>query len=185
MIVLVLGGVRSGKSSVAERVAAAAGAPVTYVATARPAADDADLEARIAEHRRRRPPTWTTRESGADLAAAVAQVAPADTVLVDSLGTWLAGLEGGEPDTAGLVAVLEARPGLSVLVGEEVGLGVHPPTAVGRRFADALGTLNRRVGERADHVLLVAAGRATVLEPGDDVLGRLGLSGSAGAAGGG
>lgn len=160
MITLVLGGARSGKSEVAERLAGAGGGPVTYVATG--AAGDADMAARIEAHRRRRPPAWTTVECGGDLAGALA--AAEGTVLVDALGTWLAGLGGGAPDTDGLCAALAARRGDTVVVSDEVGLGVHPSTEVGRRFRDALGALNRRVAEGADEVVLVVAGRVLRLE---------------------
>jgi adenosyl cobinamide kinase/adenosyl cobinamide phosphate guanylyltransferase len=163
VITLVLGGTRSGKSEVAETLLAATG-PVTYVATGR--VTDPDMADRIAAHRERRPATWTTVEAGADLVAAVER---ADgPVLVDSLGTWVAAHPDLAPDVAALVAALRARaaraPGATVLVSEEVGLGVHPPTEVGRRFADALGTLNRAVAEIADRVLLVVAGRVLPLD---------------------
>jgi len=163
VITLVLGGTRSGKSEVAERVAAAAagGGPVTYVATGRVV--DADMADRIAAHRARRPAAWVTLEAGADLPDRLRAVA--GTVLVDSLGTWLAGDEGLDPDVTGLCAALEARAGDTVVVSEEVGLGVHPPTEVGRRFADALGALNRTVAATADRVLLVVAGRVLALDP--------------------
>ena len=89
-------------------------------------------------------------------------------MLVDSLGTWVAAHPDLAPDVAALVAALRARaaraPGATVLVSEEVGLGVHPPTEVGRCFADALGTLNRAVAEIADRVLLVVAGRVLPLD---------------------
>jgi adenosyl cobinamide kinase/adenosyl cobinamide phosphate guanylyltransferase len=169
LITLVLGGTRSGKSEVAEALAAAAagGGPVTYVATGPAAAaaeGDADWAARLARHRARRPTGWTTVEAGpgTDLPAVVAGLA--GPVLVDSLGTWLAGREDLTVDGPALCAALAARPGDTVVVSEEVGLGVHPPTAVGRRFADALGALNRAVADAADRVLLVMAGRVLPLD---------------------
>lgn len=160
MITLVLGGTRSGKSEVAERMAAATGHAVTYVATG--TAVDAEMAARITEHRRRRPPGWTTVESGPDLAGAL--TAAAGMVLVDALGTWLAQFDDLAVDTDALCAALAGRTGDTVIVSDEVGLGVHPPTEVGRRFRDALGTLNRRVADVADEVVLVVAGRVLRLE---------------------
>jgi adenosyl cobinamide kinase/adenosyl cobinamide phosphate guanylyltransferase len=160
---LVLGGTRSGKSEVAETLLAAVG-PVTYVATGQ--VTDPDMADRIATHRQRRPATWTTVEAGADLVAAVERAE--GPVLVDSLGTWVAAHPDLAPDVASLVAALRARAareaGATVLVSEEVGLGVHPPTEVGRRFTDALGTVNRAVAEIADRVLLVVAGRVLPLD---------------------
>jgi adenosyl cobinamide kinase/adenosyl cobinamide phosphate guanylyltransferase len=167
VITLVLGGTRSGKSEVAERLAAAAagGGRVTYVATGPAAGDDGDWAARVARHRDRRPAGWATVEAaaGADLPALVAELEGA--VLVDSLGTWLAGRESLTADGAALCAALAGRRGDTVVVSEEVGLGVHPPTAVGRAFADALGALNRTVAGAADRVLLVVAGRVLPLDP--------------------
>lgn len=160
MITLVLGGTRSGKSEVAERKAAATGHAVTYVATG--TAVDAEMAARIEEHRRRRPPGWTTVESGPDLAGAL--TAAAGTVLVDALSAWLAQFEDMAVDTDALCAALAGRTGDTVIVSDEVGLGVHPSTEVGRRFRDALGTLNQRVADVADEVVLVVAGRVLRLE---------------------
>ena len=162
MITLVLGGTRSGKSDVAERLVAAAagGAPVTYVATGR-AVDD-DMAERILAHRARRPSAWATLEVGPDLPDRLRSLA--GPALVDSLGTWVATHEGLDPDAAALCAALTGRDGDTVVVSEEVGLGVHPPTEVGRRFADALGALNRSVADIADRVLLVVAGRVMPLD---------------------
>jgi len=163
VITLVLGGTRSGKSEVAEDLLPAAG-PVTYVATGQ--VTDPDMADRIAAHRARRPTGWTTVEAGADLVAALDRAA--GPVLVDSLGTWVAAHHDLAPDVPALVGVLRARSargaGATVLVSEEVGLGVHPPTEVGRRFADALGVLNRDVAGVADRVLLVVAGRVLPLD---------------------
>lgn len=164
MITLVLGGTRSGKSEVAESLAAAAPGPVSYVATGR--VTDDDMAARIAAHRARRPAGWTTVEAGTDLPRTLAGLA--GPVLVDSLGTWVAAHADLRPDTAGLCAALRTRAGSgtwpTVVVSEEVGLGVHAPTEAGRRFADVLGSLNRAVADEADRVLLVVAGRVLPLE---------------------
>ena len=160
MITLVLGGARSGKSEVAERLVAALGADVTYVATAVVNPADDDFAARVEKHRARRLPSWTTVEAGADLPAIVASLS--GPVLVDSLGTWVAGCA-GEPDADALCDALTRRDGPTVVVSEEVGLGVHPSTDVGRAFRDALGTVNRAVADVADEVLLVIAGRVLPL----------------------
>jgi adenosylcobinamide kinase/adenosylcobinamide-phosphate guanylyltransferase len=162
VITLVLGGARSGKSEVAERIAAASPGPVTYIATARVDANDPDHVARVAAHRARRLDAWSTVEVGDDLAAAL--VGLAGTALVDSLGTWVSSSLDREPDVAGLVAALQARPGDTVLVSEEVGLGVHPSSDLGRRFRDVLGEVNRVVADAADHAVLVVAGRVVTLE---------------------
>lgn len=161
---LVLGGARSGKSAVAERLLAGAANSVTYLATA-PAAEEAadpDLVARIAAHRARRPVTWATLEVGDDLVAVLEEVD--GPVLLDGLGGWLARRPGFAVDTDALCAALRHRSQGTVVVSEEVGLGVHPSTEAGRRFRDALGVLNQAVAAAADEVLLVVAGRVLRLD---------------------
>jgi adenosyl cobinamide kinase/adenosyl cobinamide phosphate guanylyltransferase len=160
VITLVLGGTRSGKSEHAERLAVELDRPVTYLATAAPA-DDPDFEARLERHRARRPAEWSTVETGAELVAALLGVE--GPVLVDSLGTWVAAHRDFEVDTTALQRALTDRDGDAIVVTEEVGLSVHPPTELGRRFVDALGEVNRAVADVADTVVLVVAGRALVL----------------------
>ena len=160
VLTLIIGGTRSGKSEHAEDLAAASGSAVTYLATALPG-DDGDFAARIAAHRARRPAGWVTVEAGTGLAAALR--ATTGTALVDSLGTWVAAFADFEVDADGLLDALRERDGDTVVVTEEVGLSLHAPTEVGRRFADALGTLNQQVAAVADRVVLVVAGRALPL----------------------
>jgi adenosyl cobinamide kinase/adenosyl cobinamide phosphate guanylyltransferase len=160
VIVLVLGGTRSGKSQIAERIASTLPQPVTYVATAH-TSDDADFVERIARHRARRPKSWRTVEEHEQLAARVAELD--GTVLVDSLGAWIAGGPDFTRDVGALYRTCCDRIGDTVLVGEEVGLAVHAPTEAGRRFTDAMGDCNRRLAEIADRVLLVVAGRTLEL----------------------
>jgi adenosylcobinamide kinase/adenosylcobinamide-phosphate guanylyltransferase len=172
-IVLVLGGARSGKSEVAERLVAAVSSTraVTYIATGQnaDAAVDPAWAARVAAHRARRPSPWETVEVGADGDLAAAVGSAAGVVLVDSLGTWLAGLPafGAETDAATpLLRAFDSRRATgwpTVVVSEEVGLGVHPSSAAGQLFRDALGALNRQVADAADQVLLVVAGRVLPL----------------------
>jgi adenosyl cobinamide kinase/adenosyl cobinamide phosphate guanylyltransferase len=170
-VTLVLGGARSGKSEWAEGLAATLPQPVTYLATAGNDLITADPEfaARIAVHRQRRPATWTTVEAAADLVGFLGGVQ--GSALIDALGTWVAGAPDFAVDTAGLCAVLRARApkAATVVVSEEVGLGVHPYTAAGGRFRDAMGLLNRAVADVADQVVLVVAGRALHL---DEPVGR-------------
>ena len=162
MIALVLGGARSGKSEVGESRAAGLPAPVTYVATT--VAADEEMAGRIAAHRARRLATWTTVEvgQGEDLGAVLRSLP--GTALVDSLGAWLAGVVSFAADGERLCADLAARPGDTVVVSDEVGLGVHPSSEMGRQFRDELGALNQLVAAAADEVLLVVAGRVLRLE---------------------
>ena len=120
------------------------------------------MAARIAAHQARRPGEWRTVEAGGGLVDHLVEVE--GLALVDSLGTWMAGVPGFAVDGERLCQVLEARRGDTVVVSDEVGLGVHPSSASGRRFRDALGLLNQAVAQVADDVLLVVAGRALHLE---------------------
>ena len=160
MITLVLGGVRSGKSEVAERLAGPG--PGTYLATGLVSPGDDDFAERVARHQARRPAGWATVEEPRAVPAVLARLH--GPVLLDALGTWIA--NDLRPDVDALVAALVSRRGDTVVVSEEVGLGVHPVSDVGRLFADRLGEANRRVAEVADRCLLVVAGRVIDLPAG-------------------
>ena len=169
MIVLVLGGTRSGKSGVAESIAESLGSAVTYVATAAVNPDDADHAARVAAHQARRPAHWSTVEceDPEDLPRYLDEID--GVVLVDSLGTWVAHHSDLAVEADGLLDALAQRADPTVIVSEEVGLSVHAPTELGRRFADVLGMLNQQVAAAADRVLLVMAGRILELPASDGV----------------
>ena len=163
--VLVLGGVRAGKSAYAVERAAELGERVAFVATAQPLDDE--MAARIARHRAARPPGWTTIEAPLAVADAVAGLeGKADVVLVDCLNLWLANLLGRRPglddeslrvETGRLAELAQRRFASLVLVSNEVGWGVHPESAIGRRFRDALGLVNQAVARAADEVVLLVA----------------------------
>ncbi|MEJ7635097.1 bifunctional adenosylcobinamide kinase/adenosylcobinamide-phosphate guanylyltransferase [Aeromicrobium sp.] len=173
MKVLVTGGVRSGKSFHAESMLLAEPV-VTYVAPGPEADVDLDPEwaARVAAHRARRPAHWTTVET-TDLAMALRESEGA--VLVDCLGTWLTAVideldgwdavrEDWEPvlleRLADILAAISEHQGTFVAVTNEVGMSVVPEYRSGRVFRDLLGTVNQRVAEECEDVLLVIAGRA-------------------------
>ena len=166
--ILVLGGQRSGKSRFAEGLIARSGLAPVYLATA--TAGDGEMTERIARHRDRRGDGWRTVEEPLDLAGALAREAgDGKAVLVECLTLWLANLMGADRDldaeTAILVAALAAAKGPVVLVSNEVGGGIVPDNALARRYADALGTINQRVAEAAERVVLVAAGQPLLLKP--------------------
>jgi adenosyl cobinamide kinase/adenosyl cobinamide phosphate guanylyltransferase len=165
VITLVLGGTRSGKSALGERIAASGIGSVVYLATGT-AADD-DMQLRIARHRERRGDRFRTVEVGRDLAPALGRHRD-EPVLVDSLGTWVAAHERLEVDVSSLVEAIRGRRAPTVIVSEEVGMGVHPSSEAGRRFRDVLGEVNTAVSEIADRVLLVVAGRVVPLVAFDD-----------------
>jgi len=154
--ILVTGGARSGKSRWAESLVADQ-PDVLYIATARPRPDDPEWEARVDAHRSRRPATWRTTETQ-DVAKAIADE---PVVLVDCATLWLAAAM--EEPTADvrideLVQALSQHAGTVVVVTNEVGSGVVPPTESGREFRDALGSLNARLARVCDEVWLVTAG---------------------------
>ncbi len=159
-LTLVLGGARSGKSRHGEALVAAHPAPWRYLATAE--ALDAEMAARIAEHRDRRDSRWLTTEAPRDLVGALAGVPDGAPVLVDCLTLWLSNLVLADADldaeTTRLVEALAAPRGPWVAIANEVGLGIVPDNALARRFRDAAGILNQRLAARADRVILTVAG---------------------------
>lgn len=180
---LVVGGARSGKSHVAERLLA--GEPeVTYVATGpTPSGDDREWAERVRLHRERRPATWVTVET-TDLTGALRSAR--SPLLVDCLGTWLAAVldevgawddgsskqaSGAEPSwrhqlEARVDDLVEAWHTVTVpvvLVANDVGSGVVPATPSGRLFRDELGRLSTRLSLASERVLLVVAGRVVDL----------------------
>jgi histidinol-phosphate/aromatic aminotransferase/cobyric acid decarboxylase-like protein/adenosyl cobinamide kinase/adenosyl cobinamide phosphate guanylyltransferase len=174
-VTLVLGGTRSGKSAYAERRATASGRPVRYVATADAA--DPGMAERIGAHVARRPGAWTTVEAGDALAEAVTSAGAC--VLLDGLGTWIAGAlhrAGGFEDRVALdtaraeilaeldraVAALAAAPA-AIVVAEQAGEGVLPPDAASRAWLDLLGAATQRIAALGGDVVLLVAGRPLVL----------------------
>jgi adenosylcobinamide kinase/adenosylcobinamide-phosphate guanylyltransferase len=170
---LVLGGIRSGKSRWAEEaIADAAGQlPVQYLATG-PVADTESWSARVAAHRERRPAHWVTVET-ADVATQLRH-SPGTAALVDDVGNWLTAAmdrcgawDDGSvaEDVTEFVNAVHVFGSPLVLVSPEVGLTVVPATEAGRRFADALGSLNQRLAGVCDRVVLVVAGQAVTIKP--------------------
>ncbi len=181
-LTLLLGGVRSGKSACAVALAeslAGSGGRVLFAATGE--AFDDDMARRIAAHRAERPAHWHTVEAPLALPGALAgALATADSpyvaVVVDCLTLWTSNVLLSLPDPREAEAVAAARAGELlaavaasasvpagrgarwVVVSNEVGLGVVPPTPLGRHFRDALGRVNQRVAAAADEVTLMVAG---------------------------
>lgn len=165
-LTLILGGARSGKSALSEREVTARPGPWTYIATAQ--AFDAEMVARIAEHRAVRVAGWETIEAPLDLSAAL-RALPADrAVLVDCLTLWLTNHLLADHDLPqacdDLLATLDKRRGPVWLVANEVGLGIVPENALARRFRDAAGRLNQQIAAQADRVVFVAAGLPLMLK---------------------
>jgi adenosylcobinamide kinase/adenosylcobinamide-phosphate guanylyltransferase len=158
---LVLGGARSGKSTFAEQLVRDSGLHAIYIATA--AAGDDEMRARIAQHRAQRGDRWRTVEEPLELAAACPREGRLGSViLVDCLTLWLSNLMLGGHDivshTQQLCDWLENPICPTVLVSNEVGMGLVPDTSLGRRFRDEQGRLNQRIAACASDVVFVAAG---------------------------
>ena len=171
MLELILGGARSGKSRLAERLAAESGLAVTYIATSQPL--DGEMAERIAQHRQRRPEHWSLVEEPLQLARVLREQADAQRcLLVDCLTLWLTNLLMLD-DPARLVAergaLLESLgklPGRIILVSNETGLGVVPLGELTRRYVDEAGWLHQAVAARVQRVTFMVAGLPMVLKDG-------------------
>jgi adenosylcobinamide kinase / adenosylcobinamide-phosphate guanylyltransferase len=161
-LVVLIGGARSGKSSLAVRLAARAGSPVTVIATGE--ARDAEMAERIELHRAERPADWATVEEPLGLAAALAVVPAPHTVIVDCLSLWVSNLlEHGEEPDEDVAALAGSRDGLTVAVTNEVGLGIVPVNELARRYRDVLGRVNAAWVAASEQSFFVVAGRALEL----------------------
>jgi adenosyl cobinamide kinase/adenosyl cobinamide phosphate guanylyltransferase len=166
--VLVLGGARAGKSAYAQGLALDSGLPVFFIATA--AAEDGEMEERIARHRSTRPAEWSTVEERIDLGAAVAATPAASFVIVDCLTLWVSNLLGAGRTADQIVSAaravahdLAARRG--AVVSNEVGLGIVPANKLARTFRDVLGSVNAVFADGAERSVLMVAGRVVALGP--------------------
>jgi len=170
-IVLVGGGARSGKSSFALTRARELGARRLFVATAR--RYDAEMSERIERHRLDRGSDFDTVEEPLALAEALVGAAGHDVAVVDCLTLWLSNLlldrvppEDIERRVADLAALLRRAPCHVVLVTNEVGMGLHPDTALGRTFRDLAGRAHQRLAAVADEIHLAVLGVLVRLKPG-------------------
>jgi len=169
MLELILGGARSGKSRLAERLAADSGLAVSYIATSQ--ALDGEISARIQQHRARRPADWGLVEEPLELARVLREQAASDRcLLVDCLTLWLTNLLMLE-DQARLAAEREALldglarlPGRIILVSNETGLGVVPLGELTRRYVDEAGWLHQALAERCQRVVFTVAGLPMILK---------------------
>lgn len=160
---LILGGMRSGKSRLAEQHAQASGLPVTYLATA--TVDDDEMRARIAHHQAQRPGHWQLVEEPLALASALQRHAAAGhCVLVDCLTLWLTNLLCAQDEArlqhevAALLQILPSLPGFIILVSNETGMGIVPLGDLTRRYCDEAGRLHQGVAQCCEKVILTVAG---------------------------
>lgn len=171
MKTLILGGVRSGKSRLAERLARESALPVTCIATA--IAGDEEMRSRIEAHRRRRPRGWRVIEEPLALPARLRECAgDGRCVVVDCLTLWLTNLLVNEDETTtadackAMYALLPALTGEILLVSNETNMGVVPTGALARRFCDLSGRMHQKVAQCCDRVVLTVAGLPLILKGG-------------------
>lgn len=169
MLQLILGGARSGKSRLAERLATDSQLHVVYIATSQPV--DGELDQRVALHRQRRPDHWGLVEEPLALADVLRAEARSDRcLLVDCLTLWLTNLlmlDEPERLRAEREALLETLPGLPghiLFVSNETGLGVVPLGELTRRYVDEAGLLHQALAERCERVVFTVAGLPMILK---------------------
>ena len=168
-LTVLLGGARSGKSELSSRLASAAEGPVVVVVTAE--ARDEEMTERIRRHREARPAAWTTVEVPIELAAAARDLASDAFVVLDCLSLWVSNaMEAGLDDdriveeAREIATVLAKREAPSVVVSNEVGLGIVPVNALARRYRDTLGRINATFVGEAQRAYFVVGGKALALE---------------------
>lgn len=166
---LILGGARSGKSRLAEKLAAESGLAVTYIATSEPL--DGEMNQRVQLHRERRPAHWGLVEEPLGLADVLQRYARAERcLLVDCLTLWLTNLLMLEDDARlaaerdALLRCVDELPGQLIFVSNETGLGVVPLGELTRRYVDETGWLHQALAERCQRVVLTVAGLPLILK---------------------
>jgi adenosylcobinamide kinase / adenosylcobinamide-phosphate guanylyltransferase len=169
MFTYLTGGARSGKSGLAVRLAARSGLGVTFVATGE--STDDEMSDRIARHRAERPSGWVTREVPIEIGAAIETIPPDRFVVLDCLSLWVSNCMFADYDdtriesgAAAVATVMATRSTPGVVVSNEVGLGIVPESALGRRYRDVLGRVNSAFASRADDGWLCVSGRVVRLE---------------------
>lgn len=169
MLQLILGGARSGKSRLAEKLATDSGLSVTYIATSQPL--DGEMTARVAHHRERRPSEWGLIEEPVELARVLKENAtPNHCLLVDCLTLWFTNLlmledpDRLKEEREALLQTLATLPGEIIFVSNETGMGVVPLGELTRRYVDEAGWLHQALAERCQRVVLTVAGLPLTLK---------------------
>jgi adenosylcobyric acid synthase len=173
--VLLLGGARSGKSRLADRLGRESGREVSFIATATP--EDEEMAERIRRHQESRLPSWSTIEAPLALQAAIAEASVDSFVIVDCLTLWVSNLLGAGRRPADICLVAEQAAGLlaqrrGVVVTNEVGMGIVPANELARTFRDVLGAVNATFADHAERSLLMVAGRALELNQAAAIIER-------------
>ncbi|HMJ54790.1 MAG TPA: bifunctional adenosylcobinamide kinase/adenosylcobinamide-phosphate guanylyltransferase [Polyangiaceae bacterium] len=169
-IVLVGGGVRSGKSAFALELAHRLGKRRVFIATA--TAFDDEMKSRIERHQRERRDEFTTVEEPIELSATLDTLTSHDVVVVDCLTLWLSNLLLHQESVEAILArvddvvrILKKKRWHAVLVTNEVGMSVHPPTPLGRTFVEVAGWTHQRIARVADEIYLAVVGTTLKIKP--------------------
>lgn len=170
-LILILGGARSGKSTLAQqRAQQLGGMSVLYIATAE--AGDDEMRERIVAHRQQRPVEWRTLEVPLNVADRLSEIALPDVVLLDCMTLLVSNLLLTLPvdctqaaankvvrdEVDKLLALIQHSLATWIVVSNEVGMGVVPASCLGRLYRDALGMANQQLARNADEVILMVAG---------------------------
>lgn len=169
MLQLILGGARSGKSRLAERLADQSGLDVLYIATSQPL--DGEMNQRVISHRQRRPEHWGLIEEPVALARVLQENANhGRCLLVDCLTLWLTNLlmledpQRLNQERDALLDCLAELPGEIIFVSNETGMGVVPLGELTRRYVDEAGWLHQALAEQCQRVVLTVAGLPMTLK---------------------
>jgi len=169
MKTFILGGVRSGKSRLAESLAKQTNQQVIYIATA--TAGDAEMQARIKSHIENRPKNWIVEEESLNLSEALKKYTGNNyCIVIDCLTLWLTNLLLCEDDAILLAQTKSFKQSLEtcddniIIVSNETGLGIMPIGELSRRFGDAAGEMNQSVAAICDRVVLTVAGLPLILK---------------------
>ncbi len=163
-IIFILGGARSGKSNFAESLAKEYSDNVVYIATYVPDKTDEEMQERINHHQKSRPAAWKTYEEGVNIAPLLKDI-DSDVIVIDCMTIYTSTLmlagkteEKIKANIAQMLCSLKEAKYKSIIVANEVGLGVVPETALGRKFRDIAGRVNQAIAKKADSVYFTAAG---------------------------
>ena len=159
---LILGGIRSGKSRLAERLAIESQLSVTYIATA--TAEDEEMRQRIANHREQRPDHWHVIEEPIKLAETLSKVNTEHCILLDCLTLWLTNLLLTDDfclftqERDAFLNVLPTLKNRMIIVSNETNMGITPMGELSRRYCDEAGRLHQALAQHCDQVILTVAG---------------------------
>ena len=173
MKTLILGGIKSGKSKLAEVLATESEKNVTLIATAaaKDIAKDIEMHARIEHHKRSRPPNWLVIEESLTLADALMQpLENNDYIIIDCLTLWVTNLLLDKDkatlakETTALLDTLSASSGTVTMISNETSMGIIPMGELTRRFCDETGLLHQKLASQCDNVVLAIAGQPMALK---------------------